>query len=103
MSFCSFYLPCAEDAAVGLELLHEAVVGLDNGSTILDVRQSHIQRPVLLLHGVRNHRGPRAGDAHFTVDKHRLTRLPVIQRSKEAPSEGLDMLQECTLVPGNLT
>lgn len=72
--------PCAEDTAVGLQLLQKTVIGLDDGPPIPNVRKRLIQRPVLLLHGVGDHRGCRTRHSHLTVHQHRLPALPVTHR-----------------------
>lgn len=68
--------PGAEDAAVGVELLHEAVVGLHDGPALPDVGQRVFHAPALLLHQVGHHRRRRARHAHLAVHQHRLTTLP---------------------------
>lgn len=68
--------PCNEDATVGLELLQEPLIRFDNGAALPDIGQCRVQRPVLLLHGVGDHRRCRAGNAHFTVHQHSLSTLP---------------------------
>lgn len=81
--FSKFWIwPCIKDAAVDLELLHEALVGLDDGPAILHVGQRHIQWPALLLHGVSDHCGPRARNAHLTVHQDRFSTLPATQNQK---------------------
>lgn len=75
--------PRVENAVVSLELLHEAIVGVDDGSAFPNIGQRHVQRPVLLLHGVGNDGGPRARNAHLTVHQHRLSALPVMHRVQQ--------------------
>lgn len=78
--------PCIEDAVVDLQLLHEAVVWPDDRSAIFHVSQSYIQRPALLLHGVSDHCGAGAWNAHLAVHEHCFSTLPATQEDNSLSS-----------------